>query len=111
MDDWFLADLTLIWHSNPVYTNIQWYHYVAESRYNGGEVVTIAPGRSTRPHTHHDTDETYYILYGEGNFLWDDEEIACKAGSNISYPIGVKRAVFNTGQFPMSYLVISASMN
>jgi DMSO reductase family type II enzyme molybdopterin subunit len=43
MDDWFLAELTLIWHCNPVYTNIHWYHYVAESRYNGGEVVTIAP--------------------------------------------------------------------
>ena len=46
MDDWFLAELTLIWHANPVYTNIQWYHYVAESRYNGGEVVTIAPDYS-----------------------------------------------------------------
>jgi DMSO reductase family type II enzyme molybdopterin subunit len=46
MDDWFLADLTLIWHANPVYTNIHWYHYVAESRYNGGEVVTIAPDYS-----------------------------------------------------------------
>ena len=46
MDDWFLADLTLIWHANPVYTNIQWYHYVAESRYNGGEVVTVAPDYS-----------------------------------------------------------------
>ncbi len=46
MDDWFLADLTLIWHANPVYTNIQWYHYVSESRYNGGEVVTIAPDYS-----------------------------------------------------------------
>ncbi|MFQ5697574.1 MAG: molybdopterin-dependent oxidoreductase [Myxococcota bacterium] len=43
MDDWFLADLTLIWHANPVYTNIHWYHYLAESRYNGGEIVTIAP--------------------------------------------------------------------
>jgi DMSO reductase family type II enzyme molybdopterin subunit len=46
MDDWFLADLTLIWHANPVYTNIHWYHYVAESRYNGGEIVTIAPDYS-----------------------------------------------------------------
>jgi anaerobic selenocysteine-containing dehydrogenase len=46
MDDWFLAELTLIWHANPVYTNIHWYHYVAESRYNGGEVVTIAPDYS-----------------------------------------------------------------
>ena len=46
MDDWFLADLTLIWHANPVYTNIHWYHFLAESRYNGGEVVTIAPDYS-----------------------------------------------------------------
>ncbi|MCP4843805.1 MAG: molybdopterin-dependent oxidoreductase, partial [Actinomycetia bacterium] len=46
MDDWFLADLTLIWHANPVYTNIHWYHYLAESRYNGGEVVTVAPDYS-----------------------------------------------------------------
>jgi DMSO reductase family type II enzyme molybdopterin subunit len=46
MEDWFLAELTLIWHANPVYTNIQWYHYIAESRYNGGEVVTIAPDYS-----------------------------------------------------------------
>ncbi len=46
MDDWFLADLTLIWHCNPVYTNIQWFHYTTESRYNGGEVITIAPDYS-----------------------------------------------------------------
>jgi len=46
MDDWFLPELTLIWHANPVYTNIHWYHYLAESRYNGGEIVTIAPDYS-----------------------------------------------------------------
>jgi DMSO reductase family type II enzyme molybdopterin subunit len=46
MDDWFLAELTLIWHANPVYTNIHWYHFINESRYNGGEVVTIAPDYS-----------------------------------------------------------------
>ena len=43
VDDWFHAELTLIWHRNPVYTAIPWYHFVAESRYSGGEVVTIAP--------------------------------------------------------------------
>ena len=51
MDDWFLAELILIWHANPVYTNIQWYHYLAECRYNGGEVVTIAPDYSPLPST------------------------------------------------------------
>jgi DMSO reductase family type II enzyme molybdopterin subunit len=42
-DDFFHSELVLIWHANPVYTNITWYHYVQEARYNGGEVVTIAP--------------------------------------------------------------------
>jgi DMSO reductase family type II enzyme molybdopterin subunit len=46
VDDWFHAGLTLIWHRNPAYTAIPWYHYVLESRYNGGEVVTIAPDYS-----------------------------------------------------------------
>ncbi len=45
-DDWFLADLTIIWHNNPTYSAIQWVHYVQEARYNGGEVVTIAPDYS-----------------------------------------------------------------
>ncbi len=43
MDDWFHAQLILIWHANPVYTNIHWYHYIAEARYNGAEVITVAP--------------------------------------------------------------------
>jgi DMSO reductase family type II enzyme molybdopterin subunit len=46
MDDWFLAELTFIWHNNPIYSGIQWYHYLAECRYNGGEVITVAPDYS-----------------------------------------------------------------
>jgi len=45
-DDWFLADLIIIWHNNPVYSAIEWYHYVPECRYNGGEVAIIAPDYS-----------------------------------------------------------------
>ena len=43
MDDFFKSELILIWHANPVYTNITWYHFVQEARYNGSEVFTIAP--------------------------------------------------------------------
>src|SRR3972149_5627423 len=46
VDDWFHTELVLIWHCNPIYTNIPWYHYVAEARYNGGEVALIAPDYS-----------------------------------------------------------------
>ncbi len=46
VDDWFHTELVLIWHCNPIYTNIPWYHYVAEARYNGGEVMLFAPDYS-----------------------------------------------------------------
>ncbi|MFQ5666128.1 MAG: molybdopterin-dependent oxidoreductase [Candidatus Binatia bacterium] len=42
-DDFFKTELVLIWHANPVYTNITWYHFIQEARYNGSDVVTIAP--------------------------------------------------------------------
>jgi len=42
-DDFFHSELVLIWHANPVYTNITWYHFIQEARYNGSDVVLIAP--------------------------------------------------------------------
>ena len=77
-------------------------------KFSNAEVLTVAPGRSTRLHTHHDTGETCYILYGEGHFVWNDKEIPFKAGSSISYPVGVSRKVENTGKYPMSYICISS---
>ncbi len=75
------------------------------------ELLTIAPGRTTRLHTHFDSSETSYVLYGEGSFIWDDKEIPCSAGSVISYPIGVQRKVVNNGRFPMSYVLIAAALD
>ncbi len=46
VDGWFFGKLLLIWHMNPVYTRIPSYHFIAEARYNGAEVVTIAPDYS-----------------------------------------------------------------
>ncbi len=43
VDDWFLSDIVLIWHMNPAYTRIPYYHFVSEARYKGAEVFTIAP--------------------------------------------------------------------
>src|SRR3972149_5452509 len=45
-DDWFHSELVLIWHANPIYTCIPWYHFVAEARYKGAEVVLFAPDYS-----------------------------------------------------------------
>jgi DMSO reductase family type II enzyme molybdopterin subunit len=52
-DDWFHSELVLIWHMNPVYTRIPFYHFIAEARYNGAEVVNISPDVNPS-HTHAD---------------------------------------------------------
>jgi DMSO reductase family type II enzyme molybdopterin subunit len=46
IDDWFHAGVILIWHGNPVYTRIPHYHFIAEARYKGADVYTIAPDAS-----------------------------------------------------------------
>lgn len=46
VDDTFHAGLILLWHSNPAYTSIPYFHYVAEARYRGATVVTVAPDYS-----------------------------------------------------------------
>ena len=45
-DNWFYADMILIWGGNPAYTNIPNYHFIAEARYNGTKVVTVSPDYS-----------------------------------------------------------------
>ncbi len=51
--DLFDAELTLIWHSNPAYTVIPFFHYLVESRYRGAELVLFSPDVSPT-HTHVD---------------------------------------------------------
>lgn len=52
-DDWFLAEVILFWHSNPVFTRIPFYHFVSEARYNGAEIFNISPDINPS-HTHAD---------------------------------------------------------
>ena len=53
MDDHFHAKFVMLTHCNPVYTQMAGYHYTAEARYNGAEVVLVAPDVSPS-HVHAD---------------------------------------------------------
>ncbi|KKL19023.1 hypothetical protein LCGC14_2469660, partial [marine sediment metagenome] len=53
MDDHFHAKFIMLTHCNPVYTQMAGYHYTAEARYNGAEVVLVAPDVSPS-HVHAD---------------------------------------------------------
>jgi len=46
VDDTFESEVLLIWHSNPAYTSIPYYHYITEARYKGAVIITIAPDYS-----------------------------------------------------------------
>ncbi|MBI2359830.1 MAG: molybdopterin-dependent oxidoreductase, partial [Deltaproteobacteria bacterium] len=46
VDNWWYADLVLIWGGNPAYTNISNFHLLTEARYNGTRIVCIAPDYS-----------------------------------------------------------------
>jgi DMSO reductase family type II enzyme molybdopterin subunit len=52
-DDTFHSDVILVWHSNPAYTNIPWFHYMTEARYRGAEVILISTDVSPS-HSHVD---------------------------------------------------------
>lgn len=45
-DDTFHSKLILIWHANPAYTSIPYFHFIPEARYAGAKVITIAPDYS-----------------------------------------------------------------
>ncbi len=42
-DDWFHSEFIMIWHMNPAFTRIPFYHFMLEARYKGAEVVSISP--------------------------------------------------------------------
>jgi DMSO reductase family type II enzyme molybdopterin subunit len=42
-DNWFHADIILVWGGNPAYTNIPNCHYITEARYRGARIIAIAP--------------------------------------------------------------------
>ncbi len=53
IDDLFYSDFIMYTHMNPVYTQIPAYHFTAEARYKGAEVVLVAPDCSPS-HMHAD---------------------------------------------------------
>ncbi|HET8945126.1 MAG TPA: molybdopterin-dependent oxidoreductase, partial [Dehalococcoidia bacterium] len=55
-DDHFHADFIMYTQMNPVYTQIAAYHFTAEARYKGADVVLVAPDVSPS-HVHAD----YYV--------------------------------------------------
>lgn len=84
-DGWFFSKLLLIWHMNPVYTRIPSYHFISEARYNGAEVVTIAPDYSP-------------------SAIHADEWIPVEMGADAALGLGVAQELIARGTYEREFL-------
>jgi len=84
-DGWFFGKLILIWHMNPVYTRIPSYHFISEARYNGAEVVTIAPDYSP-------------------SAMHADEWIPVEMGADAALGLGVAQELIARGTYDKPFL-------
>lgn len=84
-DDWFNSDLILIWGGNPVYTQIPNAHFFLEARYNGAQLVTIAPDYS--PSSFHSD-------------LWVPVEV----GTDAALGLGLAQVIVEEGLYDGAFL-------
>jgi quercetin dioxygenase-like cupin family protein len=64
------------------------------------------PGQAHPAHVHADQDKLYYVLAGEGEAQVGEETHAVRAGDLVLAAAGVPHGMKNTGQEPLSVLVV-----
>lgn len=79
----------------------------------GVMVHVVPPGKRAFPfHAHHQTEELFVILEGEGTYRFGTERYPIKANDVLAAPTGgseVAHQIINTGNEPLKYLGISAN--
>ena len=81
--------------------------YQTES--TGGSVWVIKPGQTLQKHRHHNSDDIWIVLQGEGIFYPEpDKEIPLKKGQVIVSPKGACHGAMNTGTEDIVFVSIVA---
>ena len=60
-------------------------------------ITIVDQGSSSSFHTHHDTEEVFFVISGQGKIRVNEEEEAIGPGSCIYIPIGSPHQLVNTG--------------
>lgn len=68
----------------------------------------IAPGQSTTPHFHPQTEEIYYVLDGVGEMRIGEEVRQVRAGDAIAIPPGAPHQIRNHGDATLKILCCCA---
>ena len=77
----------------------------------GCALHVVPAGKKAFPfHRHHVMDELFYVLAGEGEYRWGEEQLPVKAGDLVAAPAGTKpHQLINTGPGELRYLGISST--
>jgi uncharacterized cupin superfamily protein len=80
----------------------------------GYNLTEVAPGKRAFPfHSHHANEEFFFVLEGEGNLRFGEDEYPVGTGDIIACPPGgpeVAHQLINTGATPLRYLALSTTV-
>jgi quercetin dioxygenase-like cupin family protein len=68
--------------------------------------ATVPPGGGPAPHIHPNTDETFYLISGELEFLQGERVITAGAGDLVFCPRGITHRFTNTGIQPVRMIFV-----
>ena len=68
--------------------------------------VTIAPGKSSLPHFHKESDESYLILSGEAEMVIDNKRFEISPGEAVLIEPHEVHQIFNPGQKDLVFLAV-----
>jgi mannose-6-phosphate isomerase-like protein (cupin superfamily) len=73
--------------------------------------VSIMPGFCIGEHVHNDSNEFFYVVSGQGDFLDGGDWVPIKAGDAFKASKGVKHAIRNNGDETLRILSIFSPPN
>ena len=90
------------------------YELIGKSELTGGTTrhsfahIVIPPDKSSVLHFHKISEETYYILKGEGWMRIDQGEFSLQPGQACLIEPGEKHQIFNRGKIDLEFLAVCA---
>jgi mannose-6-phosphate isomerase-like protein (cupin superfamily) len=71
-------------------------------------IVTIPPGKSSAPHYHSISEETYYVLQGSARMVIDEKAFDLAAGQACLIEPLEKHQILNMGNEDLEFITVSA---
>ena len=90
------------------------YELIGKTEESGGTskhslaLVIIPPGKSSAPHFHKDSEETYYVLNGEGWMQINEDGFTLSPGQACLIEPGEIHQIINKGEIDLEFLAVFA---